>query len=99
MQCKHIPDERVIRAILETRGMMGVGEILDNWRRWEFVWQALDRQMSMHIPWGLFWAKINGMNKRGVIDACWHERNSGQCAGRIHLASECRDNNGSICGA
>jgi len=99
LQCKHIPDERVIRAILETPGTFGVGEILDNWRDRFKVHEALNRQMSFEVPFKLFWKKIRLMSQRNLIDACCTSDMKHPCRGRIHLASECRDNNGGICGA
>jgi hypothetical protein len=87
MQCKDIPDELVIQAVVNTTEK-GPG----SWRRWDDVWPQFERLLP-GVPGPLFYAKVDRMQLRAQprIHACVHTPyRKGQCRGDVHLAEECK---------
>lgn len=92
MQCKHIPDEVVLRAIRLTPGYWRMHDSHPSGHDhegWIGVYDALCREMSLTIPRQLYMAKIDKMQRAGKIHACSHYP-SGWCRGDIHLPEECK---------
>lgn len=82
MQCKDIPNELVIRAVLNTRDKTANC----SWRMWHDVLVQFDLLMP-DVPRPLFYAKVDKMRE---VHACVHSPyNKGQCRGDVHLAIEC----------
>ncbi len=81
MQCKDIPDELVIQAIVETPGY---------WRRWSEVWPRFESLMP-GVPETLFFAKVDRLTYKDLVHACVHTPyRKGQCRGDLHLPDECQ---------
>ena len=84
MQCKDIPNELVIRAVVNTRDKSAFG----SWRMWSDVLAEFEALMP-GVPEALFFAKVDRM--AATVHACVHRPYSkGQCRGDVHLAIECR---------
>lgn len=88
MQCKDIPDELVIQAVVSTIDKSPAC----SWRNWWDVLEQFDRLMP-DVPRPLFYAKVDKMR---AVHACVHTPyGKGQCRGDVHLASECDEDKAS----
>lgn len=93
LQCKDIPDELVIQAILEAEipqwsydhHVEGWKPTPDYWRNWDWVLPVFNRLMP-EVPENLFYAKVDSLDRRGIVHACVHRPYSkGQCRGDLHI--------------
>lgn len=82
-QCKHIPDEMMIQAILQTYGGDYKKYAPDAWRmRWD-VETKLRELLGEKAPVGLakvMMAKFSKLERRGILHGC-----SCGCRGDYHL--------------
>jgi len=84
MQCKDVPNEAVLQAIINTAAS---GHC---WRSWDEVLWHFDALMP-GVPQALLLAKVDRMAKAGLVHACVHRPyGDGQCRGDVHLPEECR---------
>lgn len=82
MQCKDIPDDVVIQAILNTPTVSRSS----SWRMWREVHAQFEALMP-DVPVPLFLAKVDKMR---AVHACIHRPyTKAQCRGDVHLSAEC----------
>lgn len=88
MQCKDIPDELVVQAVVNTVEK-------SRYRSWRTWWDVLDQfdLLMPGVPRPLFYAKVDKMRE---VHACVHTPyRKGQCRGDVHLAAECDEDKNS----
>lgn len=71
MQCKDIPDQAFLDAVLATPGVTGTDATApDSWRMRWMVRETLETALGHAIPEKLFLAKAKTLVRRGFLGGC-----------------------------
>ncbi|MEW2302011.1 hypothetical protein AB0958_18895 [Streptomyces sp. NPDC006655] len=93
MQCKDIPDDAFLAAVLRTPGYRGTPVEPHRWRSRQAVQAELEK-VTGPIPENLFLAKARRLGRRGLLGGC----TNCSCRGDYHIAAACRGRVYGCCG-
>lgn len=92
MQCKDIPDDEFLAAVLRAPGYGGEPVEPHRWRSRYKVQAELEKVVGP-IPRKLFLAKAQNLGRRGLLGGC----TNCSCRGDYHIAAVCREIRNSCC--